>query len=373
MTLVKLFDKYIGIPLCCLLWPLSVLSKKNSKNILVIKMWGMGDAVIILPVLKMLKERMPERKIFALATKETAEVFKHECVDEVITFGDTIGPQLIPNFLKSIAALRGKGIGTVLDFEQFTRISAIASILSGAKTRVGYVGFGKDCLYTHRVPFNPDVHAADSFSDITGTLGVKEPINELEPLSITKNDEAVASEFIHENKLKRKIVGIHPGSGTTAVARRWDPKKFAAVADALSKRGYDIVISGTPSESELVDSVSKQMKEKNTRVTSLSLKQFCALMTHFSLFISNDTGPMHLAAAMGTPTLGLMGMNTPVRYAPLGRKNKYVYKNFPCSPCVQVHKGIVPMKCPRYENAKCMEAITVNEVFLAAKKMLMID
>jgi len=372
MALVKFLDKSVGIPVCYALWPLAPLFSGNrGKNILVIKMWGMGDAVILLPVLEMLKKRFPDRKVFVLATKETSEVFRHEVIDEVIVFNDKVGPSLPLNFFKVIGELRSKDIGTVLDFEQFTRISAMFASMSGAKMRVGYKGLGKDRAYTHRVPFNADVHAAESFSDITGVLGVKEPVNGLEPLAITKNDDDAASKFIRENGLeKRKIVGIHPGSGTTAVARRWDPDRFAAVADMLARLGYKIVISGTPSETGLVDEVSNQMEEKSVPATSLTLKQFCALTTHFDLFISNDTGPMHLAAAMGTPTLGLMGMNTPVRYAPLGRRNRYVFKSFPCSPCVQVHKGVVPMVCPLYENAKCMEAITVNDVFSVAKQML---
>ncbi len=372
MAFVKLLDKYIGIPICYLLWPLTkIMARNKGKNILIVKMWGMGDAVIILPVVNFLKKRMPDRKIIALATRETADVFKHEAIDEVVIFNDKVGPSLPLDSLKTIHELSKKNIGTILDFEQFTRISAIFSFLSGAAMRVGYKGLGKDRLYTHRVPFNSDVHASESFSDITGILGVKEKITELERLTISREDRAIAAKFIRENNLgKKKVIGIHPGSGPTAISRRWDPDKFSRLADMLAKLGYSIVISGTKSESEVIGAVSNHMKERKVLATSLTIKQFCALIENFELFVSNDTGPMHLAAAMGTPTLGLMGVNTPTRYAPLGKKNRYIYKNFPCSPCVNVHRGIVPMVCPLYENAKCMEAISVINAFTVAKEML---
>ena len=91
MAFVKLLDKYIGIPICYLLWPLTkIMARNKGKNILIVKMWGMGDAVIILPVVNFLKKRMPDRKIIALATRETADVFKHEAIDEVVIFNDKV-------------------------------------------------------------------------------------------------------------------------------------------------------------------------------------------------------------------------------------------------------------------------------------------
>lgn len=373
MSLVKIIDKYIGIILCAALWLFKPLARKKGKNIIIIKMWGMGDAVLLLPLLKILKEKNPEAGIIALATKETEEVYKGYA-DQIIRFDDKLSLTLPLNVIKIISELRKTNAVKVFDFEQFARISSIFAFLSGAAERVGYCGMGKDLLYTKCIQFNPEKHAIDTFADILRNSGIEvksEEIAELKPLKINKENEGAAKSFLLKNNiLNKKIIGIHPGSGNTAVFKRWEKEKFAELADKLAEMGYDIVLTGTPSEKELLEWIAKRVKHKVVIAMNLKLKEFCALVKHFKLFISNDTGAMHAAAAMGTPTLGIFGPESPNRYAPIGKNNSWVYKKIECSPCIQVHKGVVPEKCPKNIGAKCITSITVSEVLKKAKEML---
>ena len=370
MSFVKLVDKYIGIPLCYFLSVLKPFINRKGESILFIKMWGMGDAVILLPLLKELKTHKKNTKIVVLATNETKKVFE-EYADKIIIFDSNVGILLPFAIIKTISELRKENIGIVLDFEQFARISSILGFLSGAAESIGYCGTGKELLYTKCIKFGSEKHAIETFGDILRayitTITVPQ---ELIPLKVSKEDEKIADEFIAKNKLGKNIIGIHPGSGNTATFRRWEKEKFAKLADKLAEMGYYIVITGTKEEKELLKWVRENTTCKPIVADGLTLKQFSALCRYFKLFISNDTGAMHVAAAMGTPTIGLFGPNTPKRYAPLGKKNSWIYKKLDCSPCIEVHKGIVPSECPAHKNAECMHIISVEEVLERAKKML---
>jgi heptosyltransferase-2 len=343
--------------------------KKKGKNILFIKMWGMGDAVLLLPILKLLKKMRPETNIIVLATSETSTVFQGYA-DKIIEFDFRLQILLPLNLLKTLFEVRNADVRIALDFEQFTRISSIMAFISGAEIRIGYCGIGKEKMYTKCINFNPDVHAVKSFADILIPIGITPKIKKLEPLKLDKKDKLAAESFIKENGIGKKIIGIHPGSGNTAVFRRWSVDKFAALSDRLIDIGYKIIATGTPSETELLQTLATKMKKKPVIANRLTLKQFAALVRKFDLFISNDTGAMHIAAAMGTPTLGIFGPNSPVRYAPFGKQHAWVYKWITCSPCIHVHKGIVPEKCPLNIDAQCIKMISVDEVFEKAKKML---
>jgi heptosyltransferase-2 len=333
-------------------------------------MWGMGDAVILLPLLNQLKRYSKNAKIVVLATDETVKVFEGYA-DETVVFDSRLSIFLPFRILKTVLELRKKSIGIVFDFEQFTRISSILGFLSGGAERIGYCGTGKELLYTKCIKFNSDKHAIEAFGDIlrshTPTITIPK---ELLPLKISKEDEKIAKEFIAKNKLGKNIIGIHPGSGNTATFRRWEKEKFAKLADKLAEINYYIVITGTKEEKELLEWIRENTKCKPIIADSLTLKQFSALCRYFKLFISNDTGAMHVAAAMGAPTIGLFGPNTPKRYAPLGEKNSWIYKKLDCSPCIEIQKGIVPLECPAHKNAECMRKISVEEVFEKAKEML---
>lgn len=174
-------------------------------------MWGMGDAVILLPLLNQLKIYSNNAKIVVLATDETAKVFEGYA-DEIIIFDSRLSIFLPFRILKTILELQKKGIGIVFDFEQFTRISSILGFLSGGAERIGYHGTGKELLYTKRVKFDPDKHAIEAFDDVlrsyTPTITIPK---ELLPLKISKEDEKNCRGIYYKKQIRKKYNRNPPG------------------------------------------------------------------------------------------------------------------------------------------------------------------
>ena len=363
----KLVDKLIGIPTCFILSLLSPMISNKQKgsinNILIIRLYGMGDAIISTGLVNAMKENFPNSRITVLTTNETKKVYGFSNVNKILAW-DTRLLGIIPSFVLVILELRNEKFDVVLDLEQFARISSIFALLSGAPIRIGYTGFGKDLLYTGKVRYNGDVHTLECFFDLLRFLkkDAKAKLPEIIPKQIFK--DKVTKIFL-ENGMTDKtlVVGLHPGTGDTATMRRWFPERFAELADEISKKyNAKIILTGVPSEKELLEKISSSMKTKPLLLYTLKFEEFICLLSELDLFICNDTGPLHLASAIGTPSIGIFGSTSPIRWAPLGKKCIVVYSGFPCSPCIHTHLEIIPSKCPLYATTKCMEAIEVKDV-----------
>ena len=136
--------------------------------------------------------------------------------------------------------------------------------------------------------------------------------------------------------------------------------------ELIKKYNPTFIIIGSPSEKDIIESFQKKLNYLNTaNTTNIELKKTLALTSKLNLMISSDTGPMHIAAAQGTPTIGLFCPNTPVRFAPLGKKNSYVYKPILSKPCINVHE----YKIPNCKNHPHMKNIQVEDVIKEVNKL----
>ena len=364
----KLIDKNIGN---ILIPPLSLFKRKRHppvkiENILIMRLFGVGDAVLVSSIISKLKQ---DRKIHVsvLATNETKGIFQLSEADKIYSFSISNPNSL----LKVIEDLRNEKFDAILDTEQFANLSSLLQFLMRSSYRVGFDQSTRRRMYDKTICFNPDVHTIHAFQSLFSEIGIHLKLNQLLPLKTSKEDQKFVSKYISKLPKKNLLIGIHPGTGDTATQRRWMPERFAKVADYLTaKYKANVILTGTAGEKELLDQISGLMKSKPILLTEFTLSQFVVLTGKFDLFISNDTGPMHISAAMGTPTLGLFGPNTPERWSPLNRRSACVYHRLPCSPCIQTHLGIVPNKCPLYPTAKCMESISVDDVKKQADRML---
>lgn len=367
----KLIDKFIGMP------PVSFLSlfkKKNKRpkeirSILVIRMFGVGDAVLVSSIIKGLK-RKKKLNISVLCTDETKGIFLLSDADKIYSL--KLSNPL--DIISKIKQIRKEEFDVIIDTETFANFSSIIQFFLKGKYKIGYSRSIRSKLYDDAIEFNPNIHTFYTFQDLFSSANLDSNLKYLLPLNVKKEDETFISKFLSDLLKKEKnvlLIGIHPGTGDTATHRRWMPERFAELADYLiEKYNAKVFLSGTPKERELLQYIAGLMKNKPFIISNLSLSQFVALTKRFDLFISNDTGPMHIAASMGTTTLGLFGPNTPLRWAPLNRKSVYIYHKLPCSPCIQTHLGIVPNRCLLYPTAKCMELISVDEVKNTCERIL---
>lgn len=338
------------------------------KNILAIKMVGIGDTVLMLTPLRRLREHFPDTRISALVTPLSSGVIAGQpLVDEVIVY-DVFGKHKgIIGLIRLIRALRSMRFDSVLDFEQYFQATAVLSYLSAAGRRIGfyYDDEPRKRLYTDPVFLDPDRHMVDSYVRLLEPLGIEaQPVEKLEGIFIDASDEQEVATWLRAHEITEDdlLVGIHAGSGPRAPYKRWDRGRFAEIVRRLrDEHGAVVVLTGDSGEQNLNEEIIRLAGDRPVLNTAgrFSIKQTAALIRRCDLFVSNDTGPMHIAAAVGTPTIGIFGPELPVRYGPVGPKNAAVHKKLDCTPCVHIYRGKV-YDC---DDPVCMRQIRVEDVW----------
>ena len=332
----------------------------NVENILVIKIRYIGDVLLATSILPALTRHFPHSRISFMVNEGTEAVLKRNSSVESILFVPRSGLKKQWQFLLK---LRKNSFDCVIDLTDADR-SAIISVLSGAPIRIGfnheYRWRGK--CYTHCIEgAYGTMHMVDYHAKALEPLGIHEPGGDPE-LFLSDEDEHVAMRLIDDLGLSSsKWVMIHPAARYWFKA--WPPERFAAVGDALIKKGYKIVLVGNQQERDVEKSVLRHSKDSFISLMGkTSLLELGALMKHCSVFIGNDGGPMHMAVAVGCPVVALFGPSNPAVWGPRGKQATVIYKGLDCRECF--HPG-----CFRGEES-CMKLISVDEVLHAAEVYL---
>ena len=373
---IKVIDKYLGNILCNFL---GLFNRKkemgNVNKILVVQLWGIGETVLMLPALDSLRKKYPNAQIDVLATARNKDVFfNNKNISNVFSL------RLNPFSLLKFVINNMKKYDLVFDMEEYLNVSAIMSFFAG-KAVVGYSHGARSKLYNYKVKYNDKQHALQTFLDLVREVVTKYNTNSLPNLSFSKSDKNKVDKFLKDNGIKSSdfLICVAPGAAESAKARMWPFDRYAELCDEIvAKYGAKIVFTGIPEENDLVKSVQEKMENKAKTINAagqINLNQLFYLMTRCKLFIGNDSGPMHIAAAQGIKTLGLFGPNLPVRFGPYGKGNIGLYKGYNCqfSPCINVHKGQVP-DClyPKFSNdyQKCMKNLSVDDALKEVEKLV---
>lgn len=373
--LFKKFDKYFGTPLCLFLgWIKKLLlflhlrrsgKLEEVKRVLAIKLVALGDLVALLPSLKALRELYPKAFIALMVTPRVKDVVEGTpYVDEIIYY-DVLRSHSGPlGFLSFVQELRRKKFDIVVEFDQRYRITSVMAFLSGAPLHVGFAvpGQGRQGLFDIKVPYDNGKHEVETFYEIVKAIGRPSQEIKLIPVWHYPADSQKVDEFLKENGVSGSdnIVVFHTATSPIATERRWETQKFAQLADYLiEQHSAKVIFTGGPDDIDYIKESLSQMKNQAfVAAGKLSLKQFAALCERAKLIVSVDTGALHIAAASGTPVLGLYGPSNPVKWQPYGKLHSYVYLNFPCSPCNLSLTGQVP-SCPE---PRCMKEIKVKDL-----------
>lgn len=376
---LKLIDKIIGTPFCYALGSLAKFGVKkktkriaNPQKILCIKTVAIGDLVVAMPSFKALKSAFPSAQLTLLTTPRVREVIEGSpFLDEIIYF-DPIGKRQGAGIVDIARRLRKTGFDLVVDFEHYYRFTTLLSYLTKAPVRVGFNirGQGRGGLLTEKVSYPTELHEVEAFLELAKAVGAKADKPALVEITVTREDQRKIDALFNKTGIEDSdlVIGIHATTSAIALGRRWPPERFARLVDELAVENQaKIIFTGAPEDRELVESIRSLMDQASvSTVGRVTLKQFAALTKKIDLFISLDTGPMHIAAAMGARVVGLFGPNTPIKWGPYGKKNQAVYKGLDCSPCTKQYLGQVS-NC---EKGDCMLAITVDDVKLAANRIL---
>ncbi|MBN1344254.1 MAG: glycosyltransferase family 9 protein [Phycisphaerae bacterium] len=287
--------------------------------------------------------------------------------------------RFVMDVLSEILWLRRHDVEAAIDLEFFSKFSTLMAFLSGARVRVGFHlnDFWRYSLVTHPIYFNYYRHLTDVYEQAAQQLDV--PIIDHTLKGFDPGDEArnSAKQSLEQRgwKSNSTLLGINVNAGELSFERRWTLDGYAELIQKLLRRHSDltIVLTGAPSEKPYVDSlVGRVPIEDRARVIVVaglwSLDEFVAGLHLFDGFVTNDSGPLHLAAAAGVPIVSIWGPSRPDFYAPRVGAIRKIYGNYPCSPCVGMFTTFEGMWCNH--RAWCMEAIEPDTVLDAVEAML---
>jgi lipopolysaccharide heptosyltransferase I len=339
---------------------------REAPSILVVKLSSIGDVVQALPVAGALRRRFPDTHIaWAVGPAAADVVTGNPQLDEVLVIGGTgesgaevrmLPPLASPLQLRR--ALHRTTYDIALDLQGLLK-SALIARLSGARERVGYRTLREaTCLFYNRrlVPDRRDIHAVESYLDFAEALGAEREPVEFD-IAISDRDRGTVDELLEgENGFAALIPGARWES------KLWPAERFAAVADALAGEfGITAVVLGAGRDSQLAAAVGQAA---STRVIDLTgkttLKQAAEVLRRCLVTIGNDTGPLYISAAMGTPTVAVFGPSDARRLGPYGNGHAKIVADVECAPC----------RNRRCRPRKCMEAIEPEEVIAAARALL---
>jgi len=258
-----------------------------------------------------------------------------------------------------------------VNFEPDIRSNAVVW-LTGARRRVGYRTGGGGAFLTDALAFDPTVHVSVNARRLVGcaagrTLVAPSPTPAIGP-ALAPDAEAVASAERLLAGTTRPLVGVHASGGRES--KQWHLDRFAAVAsEVATARGATIVLTGEAGDRPLVDRVRAGLAEAPVvdAVGALDLPALAALLARLDVLVTGDTGPMHLASAVGTPVVALFGPSSPARYGPQAARERVLRVDLPCSPCGQVR--LPPARC-RGHVPDCLDGITVDAVVRATFELL---
>ena len=327
-------------------------------RILLIRLSSLGDIVLTTPAIRAVRAHFPNAYIAMLVAKQSAEILRENPhLNEIITFDRLAKDKDTGEMLRVSRHLRERKFTMAIDFQRKFRTEMLMSF-SGAAERIGK---GRFC--TVRVHEQGNKHATAHYFDMLHAAGIPAEDQRLELFLAESERFAAAQRFdaagVSDGQLK---VGFFPGAGWKL--REWMPERFAAIGDRLVEHfNANVLIFGGPKETELVQTVANLMNAQAIPFAgNLQVRALAACLEKCDLFLTNDTGPMHIAAAVGTPTVSLFGPGNHIRFQPLGTSHQTLRHAVPCSPCKQFTD-----KC---KDNICMKGIGVDEVWKSISRTL---
>lgn len=349
------------------------MRKQSVRNILTISTTGIGNLILYTPALRALRRDFPESHITLLVANKAAANLLDGCkeLDETIIINKNKNG--IFNWFNILRQIRRKRFDLVVtSFLDKSFKVALFAWLTGARYRVGYENKVYGWLYTHQAPVTERKHEIEYNLDLVRAIGlIVRRVNEKAPfIYTTPLEEELAKDFLIKNQVAHKdlLIGIHPGSGLAiGSAKRWPREKFAKLCDLiLSVPRTKVVVFGGPEERYAAEEMAKFMRKKPVIVAGdTDIRTTAALIKRCALFISNDSGLMHLATAVKTPVLAIFGPTLWWKNYPWGKNNLVVRKEMACSPCYNYQQ----IQC---KTLKCLDMIKVEEVWQKVKDFLKI-
>ena len=342
------------------------IDKRGVRRILVRATNWVGDVVMCMPALDALRVNFPESHIAVLVRPWVAALFEeHPGVDQIVPYTRGRGfPKDLVEMLRVIRLIRSLKFDLAVLFQNAFE-AALLAYLGGVPRRVGYNTDGRRVLLSHAVIRNDEIlkkHQVEYYLAILRAMGWEAPTKDPHLHVGEKAADAIgallSSHGVHEEDF---LVGLSAGA-IFGPAKRWPVERFAAVGDRSCERwGAKVVLIGSDQDSETCLDLSRAMKSGGLNLCGkTSLGEAMALIQKCRIFVSNDSGLMHVAAALGVPTVAIFGSTNPVATGPRGRRTSIVRHDIDCSPCLKPECRI---------GYRCLLSVEVDEVWEVMEKL----
>lgn len=364
IKIAKWVDEYFGRLLIALLRGLrfrgpAALPLESPQKILLIKFWGMGSIILLEPALRLLRERYPHARIEFLTLTQNRELFALlQPIARVHTLDFARPLRFLLCAVQVCAQLRRQNFDIILDAEFFANFSALLARLAAPRKLLGFSraqGY-KRYLLDATIPFHDHEHAAQNFLRLVAAA-TNTPIPRFDHRVFPRVS------LPQRAPIGENYVVVNVNASALALERRWPPQHFAQLAKWLLQR-YEskLILIGDKAEraytQQIAEAIAAPMRVRNLAGT-MHLRELAEVIDHAALFISNDSGPLHLAAALQKPVVGFYGPETPQRFGALCEQRLIFYLGLACSPCMSVDNA-KSVHCTNH--LRCMRELQVAQV-----------
>lgn len=357
-------------------------------RILFIKLCCVGDLLFTTPTVRAFRKALPSAHLAYLVGNWSQDVVLcNPHLNEVILFDKPFQGEnklvLAKRSLQTILEIRKKQFDAAVIFHRSASAFAFAA-LGGIKKRIGFDLPRWGFLCTTKVPYDSQVHEVDRYLRLAEAVGIPAAGIETEMAPTVEAKEHadlwLRSEALSEAEF---LVAMQPSGGenpgSKMAIKRWDWERYARLADRISSEfGAKIVLVGGKSDAEIHQKIISHSKCKPIDLSGrTTFAQVGAIAQRCQLFVGNDSGPLHIAAAVGTPTISLFGPSDPRLVAPRGEKHRFIWFQISCAPCYRpdvVPRGYASkyavIECVNPKYMECMELIEVEQVMTMARQIL---
>ncbi|WP_204701716.1 lipopolysaccharide heptosyltransferase II [Halanaerobacter jeridensis] len=332
---------------------------KNADRIVVIDLLYLGDLIFATPFIKNLRDKYPEARIDFVANANFVSIIEdNPYLDNVYGYNKKWSILESWNFARSLS---GNNYDLGLNIHGNWRTALLMKVI-GPDYSVGFGDKGRGLFLDQELPRLDEAHMVEVYRQFLRDLGFLElPESELE-LKVKESAADNVEELLASYNLNPKQNIIALNTGGSWQTKRWPKEKFAALADKLIKKeAGEVIFTGGPSDIERVDEIRELMGEDVVSLAGeTTLEELTALADKIDVMVSGDSGPVHVTAAVGTPTITLFGPSNEKKYHPYGEEHQIITHDIECRPCGE-------HECP-LEHHDCLEKVKVNKVFNAITK-----
>lgn len=343
----------------------------TPKRILLLRLERIGDLLMALPAIGDVRSFAPAAQIDLVVgswnvdiARALTAITRFETLDAAWLSRSGGGLGLRP-LIAHARGWRRRRYDVAINFEPDVR-SNLVTAAAGARWTAGYRSGGGGALLDVALDYDTRAHATDNARRLAAAVFGRAAATEPPAVAaISQWTSETAEELLRG--ASRPIVGMHVSGGRDV--KQWDLDRFADVARRLIARGAAVVLTGSTADRPLVDSVKRMLPSAGVIDVAgdHDLITLASVLDRLDLFVTGDTGPMHLAAAVGTPIVAVFGPSDPVRYAPRGPNDRIVRVDLPCSPCNRIR--LPPERCVGH-TPDCLTLVSADRVFAEAAALL---